>query len=119
MGGGEKVRTGNGFKLNMSIQLSGFDRVRELERGGDGGLGWPCRILVEMDLLNRDRERRCLRFITQALHPDVVRKKFLVENNPEFLVLRPIFGWFKNQNVVFDPMPGAVEMRLEFDALHC
>src|SRR5205807_5805056 len=45
-------------------------------------------------------------------------KNFLVENDPEFLISRPIFGRNKNEHVVESPMPGAGDWRLDPHALH-
>ena len=47
----------------------------------------------------------------------MVREKFLIENDAKFLTGWPIFGRIEYEDVVFEPMPGAVHVRLKFDAL--
>src|SRR6266576_2556102 len=91
--------------------------MRQLQSGSKRAFGRFGRVLIEIELLDRDLEQRRLSFVTQALHPDMAREKILVEVYSEFLVGRPIFGWLENQNVVLEPMPRAVEMRLKVDAL--
>src|SRR5712691_8316542 len=113
----EKVRTADSSDSQMSIQLAGFDCVRQLEGYSDRALGRIARLLIQLGLFDGDSERRSLRFVSEPLHSHMTRKKFLVEYDAEFLIGRPIFGRLEDKDIVFDPVPGAVHVRLKIDAL--
>jgi hypothetical protein len=46
----------------------------------------------------------------------VRREKFLVEDDFEFLIGRPIFGWFEKQMLIICPHPFAGQWRIQPDA---
>src|ERR1700730_14769228 len=100
----------------MSIQLAGLDLMGELESRRDLALFWICRVLIKLQLRDSDRERRRLRFVSQPFHQNLRREEFLIEDDLEFAIGRPILGWAKNQLAVRIPRPRAGDLRFEPDA---
>ena len=101
----------------MSIQLAGINCVRQLQRRADFAACRICRVLIDFEFFNGDREWRRLRFIDESLHQDVPREKTLVEDDAEFLICRPIFARLEHEDVALNPVPCAAQMRLESHAL--
>src|SRR5260370_39567154 len=89
----------------------------EFERRGDGTLCWIGRVLIKLELFNRDPELRRLRFVDKSLHQQVAWKEFLVEYDSEFLVCRPVFCRRENKDVAREPAPRTVELRLKLHRL--
>src|SRR5262245_43442642 len=90
--------------------------MSEIQSSGNGALRRIGGIPIKFKLFDRDLEPGRLRFVNEAFHYDMIRKKFLVEDDMKLLVRRPVFGRLEDQNVVFDPMPAPIEMRLKIDA---
>src|SRR6266567_7114024 len=101
----------------MSLELARLDCMRQFECGRHLSLRRIGRVLIKFELFDRDRERRCLRFIGEALHQDVVWEKFLVEDDAELLIGRSVFGWLENENVAARPMPGSADFWFQSHAL--
>src|SRR5437016_13493357 len=101
----------------MSIQLAGFDCMCEVDRGRDLTQFWIRRVLIKLELRNRDGERRRLRFVRQPLHQNLRREKCLIEDDSIFLVGRPILRRMKNQFFVRAPRPSTANLWLEPDTL--
>ncbi len=101
----------------MSLKLARLHRMRQFERGRHLSLRRIRRVLIKLELFNRDRERRCPRFINEALHQDVASKKFLVENDAELFIGWPVFGWLENENIAARPMPRPAHSWVESHAL--
>ena len=74
----------------MPLELAVLDRVTGLERGGDLSLPGIIRILVKLQLLDRDGEGRRLHFVGEPFHDHLARKQGALENDAEFLISRPI-----------------------------
>ena len=89
----------------------------EFQRRGDRTLRWIGRVLIKFELFDRDSEWRRLHFVNEPLHQHMIREKFLVEDDTEFQVGRPIFGRLENKDVGLEPAPGTVEFRLKVHAL--
>ena len=64
--------------------------MRQFQCRGDLPLGRISRVLIQFKLFDRDFERRRLELVSQSLQHDVRRKKFLVEDDLEFLIGRPV-----------------------------
>ena len=92
--------------------------MRKLERGRNRALRRIGRVLIEFQLLDRNSKGRRVGFVDVALHQHVAREKFPVEDDPDFLIGRPILGRLENENVGLDPTPCAVPVRLKLHALH-
>ena len=90
LGWWEHGRTADHQQLDVAIQLARFDRMREFERRCHLALRWICRVLIELELRNRDCEYRRLSFINQALHQDLRWEEFFIENDSKFLIGWPI-----------------------------
>ena len=90
-------------KLEVPFQLARLDRVRHLESSGDVALGRICRVLIKLEIFNRNRERRRRRVVDEPLHQHVAREKFLFEDNSELPIGRPIFGRLENEHIDSPP----------------
>ena len=77
--------------------------MSEFERGCDLALRRVGRVLVELKFFDRDVEWQRLELVSQALHQNLRRKKFLVESDFEFLIGRPVLRWSKSQFLVRVP----------------
>jgi len=92
--------------------------VRKLERRRDLTLrriGW---VLIKLKAFDGDLKRRRREFVNAALHHNVRWEEFLVENDFEFLIGRPVFTGFKKQMFVSGPHPLAGQWGIEPDARH-
>ena len=92
--------------------------MRKLERRRDLTLRWIGWVLIKLNAFDGDLKRRRREFVNAALHYNVRREKFLVENDFEFLIGRPVFTWFKKQMLVSGPHPLAGQWGVEPDARH-
>src|SRR6266571_2108169 len=101
----------------MPIQLAWIDRVCQLQSGTDFTPRWICRVVVNFELFNGDRKWRRACFINKSLHQNMAWKKVFLEDYSEFLICRPILAGFEHENVGLNPVPCAVQMRVEPHAL--
>ncbi len=92
--------------------------MRQFKRRRDPTLRRIGGILIKLKLFDGDLKRRRREFVNVAFHQNVRREKFLVENDFEFLIGRPVFSWYKKQMFVSGPQPPAGKWRIESDAGH-
>src|SRR5206468_5935577 len=88
----------------------------EFECRGDLALRWIGGVLVELKFFDRDFEWPRLELVSQALHQNLRREKFFVEDDFEFLVRRPVHSWLEEKMFVSSPHPFTGQRRIEPDA---
>ena len=91
--------------------------MRHLKRGCDLSDRWINWILIEFEIADRDTEGWSLKFVTQPLEPDMLRKEFLLELDREFCSRRPVLFRFEEKYVVGRPAPRAGNLRSQMDTV--